>query len=123
MIKFEEKLVDISNLYIKFWRELQEDNPESAKLITMGYKISELQFAIQEIYQQLEKMNFNNLKIHQIYGNYASFVLHDNQEGVNTGSKLHKIHENLNQQPSTNEKLKYGENANTLIVTISGNIN
>jgi len=70
-------------------------------------------------------MNPNNIKCLTIYGNYLKDIVNDNQEGARLLEKADYVERSnqANKQLIDQEKQKYGENSNTTIVTISGNLN
>ena len=70
-------------------------------------------------------MNQNNIKCLTIYGNYLKDIVNDDQEGARLLEKADYVDRSnqANKQLIDQEKQKYGENSNTTIVTISGNLN
>jgi len=78
-----------------------------------------------DIFEDLQSMNPNNIKCLTIYGNYLKDIVNDSQEGARLLEKADYVDRSnqANKQLIDQEKQKYGENSNTTIVTISGNLN
>lgn len=70
-------------------------------------------------------MNPNHIKCLEIYGNFLKEIVNDEQEGVRVIEKAEYVSKSnqANKQFVDTEKIKYGENSNTCIITVSGNLN
>eukprot|EP00331_Platyophrya_macrostoma_P019490 CAMPEP_0176470080 /NCGR_PEP_ID=MMETSP0127-20121128/40245_1 /TAXON_ID=938130 /ORGANISM="Platyophrya macrostoma, Strain WH" /LENGTH=784 /DNA_ID=CAMNT_0017864311 /DNA_START=1009 /DNA_END=3359 /DNA_ORIENTATION=- len=119
---FIEKAV---NYHLDFWRELLEDSPDIQKLQNLGSKITNQVEVTRTQFKVLNEMNPNHIKCLQIYGNFLKDIVNDDQEGQRILEKAEYVDKNamMSKQFVDNDRLKYGENSNTCIITVSGNYN
>ncbi|CAD8089763.1 unnamed protein product [Paramecium primaurelia] len=112
------------NYHIEYWRELLETNPDILKLKVVGSKITKKLEQTMIQYQKLQELNSNHIKFLTIYGNFLKEIVNDEDESNRILDRVqilikqfqnNKIHDQI--------RLKYGENANTCIITCSGNFN
>lgn len=70
-------------------------------------------------------MNPNHIKCLEIYGNFLKDIVNDEIEGQRVLEKADYVGKSsmVNKQFIDNDRLKYGENSNTCIITCSGNLN
>ncbi len=70
-------------------------------------------------------MNPNHIRCLEIYGNFLKEIVNDDTEGGRILEKADYVGKSamVNKQFIDNERLKYGENSNTCILTVSGNHN
>lgn len=111
--------------HLEFWRELLEENPDIQKLQNLGSKITNTVENTNELFKKLTEMNPNHIKCLEIYGNFLKEIVNDDIEGQRILEKADYVSKSaqVNKQFIDNERLKYGENSNTCIITVSGNYN
>ena len=70
-------------------------------------------------------MNPNHIKCLDIYGNFMKEIVNDDGESQKILEKAEYVKKSaqVNKQFVDNERLKYGENSNTCLITCSGNFN
>jgi len=129
IVDFENKFVDFQTvignsveLHLDFWRELLENNPEIQKLQSLGSMITRSVEETNRHYQILAGINPNQVKMLKTYGNFLKDIVNDEAEAAKI---LERAEYNdrtavVNKQFLDNDRLKYGENSNTCIITISG---
>lgn len=131
IVDFQNKFVDFQaavenavDLHLEFWRELLENNPDIQKLQSLGSKITHSFEETSAEFRKLNEINPNHIKMLQIYGNYLKDVMNDDVEGQRTLEKADYVEKSaaVNKQFIDNDHLKYGENSNTCILTVSGNL-
>lgn len=132
IVEFQNKFVDFQSaieksvmFHLDFWRELLETNPDIQKLHGLGAKITKNVESTSEMFQKLKEINPNNIKCLQLYGNYLRDIVNDVQEGERVIERAEYADKSttVNKQFVDSDRLKYGENSNTCIVTCSGNHN
>ena len=131
IVDFQNKFVDFQaavenavDLHLEFWRELLENNPDIQKLQSLGSKITHSLEETSAEFIKLNDINPNHIKMLQIYGNYLKDIVNDEVEGQRTLEKAEYVDKSaaVNKQFVDNDHLKYGENSNTCIFTVSGNL-
>lgn len=132
MVLYQNKFIEFVNdieksveFHLEFWRELLEELPDIKKLQNLGTRLTNQAESSTLKYQQLMAINPNNIKTLQVYGNFLKDIVNDEQQGNSILEKAEFIEKNskINKQFVDEERLKYGENATTCIITCSGNIN
>lgn len=124
-VAFQAALENAVELHLEFWRELLENNPGIYKLQSLGSMITHSVEEIGERYKKLNDINPNHIKMLQSYGNFLKNIVNDDVEGQRVLEKADYVVKSsvVNKQFIENDRLKYGENSNTCIVTVSGNSN
>jgi PAS domain S-box-containing protein len=129
IVDFENKFVDFQTvignsveLHLDFWRELLENTPEIQKLQTLGSMITRSVEETNKHFKILTTINPNQVKMLKTFGNFLKDIVNDESEAAKI---LEKAEYNdrtavVNKQFLDNDRLKYGENSNTCIITISG---
>ncbi|CAD8089671.1 unnamed protein product [Paramecium primaurelia] len=132
IVVFQNKFVNFLSsieksvtLHMEFWRELLEENPDIQKLQSLGSKITNTVESTSDFYKKLQEMNQNHIKCLQVYGNFLKDIVNDDVEGQRILEKAEYIQKStaVNKLGLDQERQKYGENANTCIITCSGNYN
>mgnify|MGYP000952821047 CR=1 FL=1 len=123
-VEFQLQIEESVTHHLDFWRELLEDNPDIQKLENLGTQITTSIELAEEKFQKLSQINANSVKMLMIYGNYLKEISNDEQESLRILEKADYVQKNssVNRQFVDNERLKYGENSNTCIVTLSAHI-
>ena len=130
IVDFENKFVNFQTAieiaveaHLDFWRELLENNPEIQKLQTLGSHITKSLEEADRQYKSLCAINPNHLKMLKIYGNFLKDVVNDESESQRIMEKAEQIDKSsaVNRQFVDDDKLKYGDNSNPCIITVSGN--
>ena len=124
-VLFQAALENAVNLHLEFWRELLETNPGIYKLQSLGSMITHSVEEIGDSYKKLNEINPNHIKMLQSYGNFLKNIVNDDIEGQRVLEKADYVIKSaqVNKQFIENDRLKYGENSNTCIITVSGNFN
>ena len=122
---FQNNVEKSVNFHLDFWRELLEDTPDIHKLQSLGSKITNQVEATKDQFRVLNEINPNHIKCLHIYGNFLKDIVNDDQEGQRILEKAEYVDKNsmMSKQFVDNDRLKYGENSNTCIITCSGNYN
>ncbi|KAL4450352.1 hypothetical protein ABPG74_009058 [Tetrahymena malaccensis] len=141
-IEFQEIIDRSVQLHLDFWRELLEENPEIQKIESMGSKITstveQVNLYLQNLsiilifnyfvqvkdqFQKLRDIYSNHIKCLEIYGYFLKDIVNDDIEGekILDNVKYAKNSQSVNKQFVDQDRLKYGENSNTAILTVSGN--
>ena len=81
LIEFQTTVEDAVNMYVEFWRELFEENPDIQKLQNLGGKINSILENIKKIYSELHNLNPNNIVLLETYGNFLKDIVNDANEG------------------------------------------
>ncbi|KAL4459259.1 hypothetical protein ABPG73_001296 [Tetrahymena malaccensis] len=132
IVNFQNKFVIFLNsieksvmLHLEFWSKLLEDTPDIQKILSLGSKITNTVDQVTDLYNQLQEINQNHIKCLEIYGNFLKEIVHDDQEGTKVIEKAEYVSKSnqANKQFVDSDKIKYGENSNTCIITVSGNLN
>ncbi|KAM3130308.1 hypothetical protein pb186bvf_017604 [Paramecium bursaria] len=132
MVIFQNKFVTFLGsieksvtLHMEFWRELLEENPDIQKLQSLGSKITNTVESTNDFFKVLNDMNPNHIKCLQIYGKFLKEIVNDDVEGQRILEKSDYISKSTaqNKLGLDQDRLKYGENSNTCIITCSGNYN
>lgn len=116
--------VDLAvNLHVDFWHELMEEAPETSKMQRLGRNITARIESCQLFFDQLMDLNPNHLRALVIYGNFLKDVVSQEKKGQKMLEKANFIGKSslVNKHISEDKRFKYGENAKTAILTISGN--
>lgn len=110
-------------LHLDFWKELLEENPEIQKIENMGSKITQTVEQVREQFYKLREIYSNHIKCLEIYGYFLKDIVNDDIEGekILDNVKYAKNSQSINKQFVDQDRLKYGENSNTAILTVSGN--
>lgn len=124
-VDFQAALENAVELHLEFWRELLENNPGIYKLQSLGSMITHSVEEIGERYKKLNDINPNHIKMLQSYGHFLKNIVNDDVEGQRVLEKADYVVKSsvVNKQFIENDRLKYGENSNTCIITVSGNQN
>jgi PAS domain S-box-containing protein len=124
-VAFQAALENAVELHLDFWRELLEANPGIYKLQSLGSMITHSVEEISERYKKLNDINPNHIKMLQSYGQFLKNIVNDDVEGQRVLEKADYVIKSsvVNKQFIENDRLKYGENSNTCIITVSGNLN
>jgi len=124
-VAFQAALENAVELHLDFWRELLEANPGIYKLQSLGSMITHSVEEIGERYKKLNDINPNHIKMLQSYGQFLKNIVNDDVEGQRVLEKADYVIKSsvVNKQFIENDRLKYGENSNTCIITVSGNQN
>ncbi|KAL4478284.1 hypothetical protein ABPG72_016596 [Tetrahymena utriculariae] len=122
-IEFQEIIDKSVQLHLDFWRELLEENPEIQKIESMGSKITSTVEQVKDQFQKLRDIYSNHIKCLEIYGYFLKDIVNDDIEGekILDNVKYAKNSQSVNKQFVDQDRLKYGENSNTAILTVSGN--
>ena len=122
-VLFQSSLEKSVELHLEFWRELLEESPDIQKLQGLGSKITNNVEIAAEQFKKLNEMNPNHIKCLLIYGNFLKDIVNDELEGQRILEKADYVDKssNVNKQFIDIDRLKYGENSNTCIVTVSCN--
>jgi PAS domain S-box-containing protein len=122
-VQFQSAIEKSVSLHLDFWRELLEDSPDIQKLQSLGSKITNHVEITTEQFKKLTEMNANHIRCLQIYGNFLKDIVNDDVEGQRILEKADYVDKSsmVNKQFIDNDRLKYGENSSTCIVTCSGN--
>ncbi|KAL4466115.1 hypothetical protein ABPG74_004352 [Tetrahymena malaccensis] len=132
IVQFQSLFVDFLgsieksvNYYQEFWNKLLEEIPDVDKLLLLGTKITNSIETNQQVFENLQEINSNHIKSLMIYGNYLKEIVNDEQDGNRLLEKAQYIERSnqANKQFVDVEKLKYGENSSTSIISVSGNLN
>ncbi len=81
LVEFQSTVEDAVNMYVEFWRELFEENPDIQKLQNLGGKINTILENIKKIYSELHVLNPNNIVLLETYGNFLKDIVNDANEG------------------------------------------
>ncbi|KAL4485750.1 hypothetical protein ABPG72_012290 [Tetrahymena utriculariae] len=113
------------NYYQEFWNKLLEEIPDVDKLLLLGTKITNSFETNQQVFENLQEINSNHIKTLLIYGHYLKEIVNDEQDGSRLLEKAQYIQRGnqANKQFVDVEKLKYGENSTTSVISVSGNLN
>ncbi|EGR33302.1 PAS domain S-box family protein [Ichthyophthirius multifiliis] len=124
-INFQHLIARSVQLHLDFWRELLEENPEIQKIQQTGQQITQTVEQVNEKFQKLKEIYSQHIKCLEIYGNFLKNIVNDNQEGDKILDNVNyaKNSQNINKQFVDSDKLKYGENSSTSIITCSSNYN
>ncbi|EAR98621.2 PAS domain S-box protein (macronuclear) [Tetrahymena thermophila SB210] len=122
-IEFQEIIDKSVQLHLDFWKELLEENPEIQKIENMGSKITSTVEQVKDQFQRLRDIYSNHIKCLEIYGYFLKDIVNDDIEGekILDNVKYAKNSQSVNKQFVDQDRLKYGENSNTAILTVSGN--
>ncbi len=123
LIKFETALEESVDLYQEFWSEVSEISPEIHKLNSLGSKITSSVKIVALQYKKLEELNANQVKLLTMYGFYLKDIVNDDLQGDKILEKSLQVAKNnkVEEQFLTKEQVKYGENSDTCLITVSGN--
>jgi hypothetical protein len=80
-VEFQSSIEKSVDLYLDFWKELLEENPDIQKLQSLGSKITNAVEHTTELFKKLIEINTNHIKMLQIYGNFLKFIVNDDIEG------------------------------------------
>lgn len=124
-VEFQGIIENAVELHLDFWRELLESNPDIQKLQGLGSRITHSVEETSENFRKLNDINPNHIKMLQIYGNFLKDIVNDDAEGQRILEKAEYVDKSamVNKQFIDVDRLKYGENSNTCIITCSGNFN
>jgi len=124
-VTFQSVIEKAVELHLDFWRELLENNPDIQKLQGLGSHITHSVEETSDQFKKLNEINPNHIKMLQIYGNFLKDIVNDDVEGQRILEKAEYVDKSamVNKQFIDNDRLKYGENSNTCIITCSGNFN
>jgi len=122
---FQELIETSVELHLDFWKELLEQNPEIQKLQSLGTQITTSVDQTFNQFKALTKINSNQIKMLQMYGYYLRDIINDEIEGQLVLEKSDYVTKSniLNQHFIDSDKLKYGENSNTCLITVTCNDN
>lgn len=122
---FQSNIEKAVNIHLDFWCELLEISPDIHKLQSLGSRITNQVELSSGQFRKLNEMNPNHIKCLTIYGNFLKDIVNDDQEGLRLIEKAEYVEKSavVNKQFIDNDRLKYGENSNTCIITCSGNLN
>ena len=81
MVLFQTSIEKSVNLYLEFWIELLEDNPDINKLQNLGSKITFNIEKTAEMFKILNDSNQNHIRCLDIYGNFIKNIINDDNEG------------------------------------------
>lgn len=84
LAKFTSIISKVVRNFYSFWIELNLLDPNIIRLISIGKEISNLSKRIEHIYQLLQKLNPNNFKTMELYGNLLQNILGDTVKGEKT---------------------------------------
>ena len=107
-----------------FWRELLEPTPEILKLDLLAMKITNIITHIENMYKDLIALNSNNIKCNLLYGEFQKQILNDDTNSQELIDKALAFQKNIlgtGGNKSSDKKSKYGQNADTVIINLSGN--
>jgi len=68
-------------LHMEFWSQIQEDQPDLARINDLGLKISQGIKVTEDQWNKLVKTNPNNAKAYRLYGKYLVEILHNREKG------------------------------------------
>jgi len=89
-------------LHMEFWSQIQEDQPDLARINDLGSKIS-LAIKITDVqWNKLRKTNPNNAKGYRLYGKYLVEILHNREKGEELITKAAKLSEMSAGNPNFN---------------------
>lgn len=122
-VEFQNHIEKSVNFHLDFWRELLEDNPDIQKLQSLSSKITRSVEEVAGNFDKICEINNNHTRMLKIYGNFLRNIVNDDAEGRKLIERAEYIEKTslANKQFIDNERLKYGENSTTCIVTCSGN--
>lgn len=121
---FQAALKNGMELKLNIWREMLEDNPSSSKLQSLGFMIHHAIGEIRRLYKKLSDINPNHIRTLESYGHFLKDIVNDDLEGQKLLEKAAYVVKSsaVNKQFIDSERLKYGENSKTCIMTVSGNL-
>ncbi|KRX00126.1 hypothetical protein PPERSA_10625 [Pseudocohnilembus persalinus] len=122
-VKFQDLIESSIVIYLDFWKELIEDNPDIQKLQQLGTEINTKNEQIYNDFLDLSDRNPNHLGALKLYGFYLKSVQNEDKEALLIIEKMFYVMKSvqMNKQFIDNEKVRYDDTSNTTIITISGN--
>eukprot|EP01022_Parablepharisma_sp_SALTPOND_P003336 TRINITY_DN1132_c0_g1_i1.p1 TRINITY_DN1132_c0_g1~~TRINITY_DN1132_c0_g1_i1.p1 ORF type:complete len:1583 (+),score=151.93 TRINITY_DN1132_c0_g1_i1:1986-6734(+) len=75
--KFRGKIEKAAVSHMQFWSLLWEESPNMQKLTQTGFKILSTIESIEELWEKLQQIFFNNPKAAKLYTNFCSNVIND----------------------------------------------
>lgn len=81
LFAFKLQLRAAVELYLDFWRELQEHNPDVQKLHDLGSRLTNVLEQVAEEFKSLIGIYPNHLKLIQLYGHFLRDIINDDSEG------------------------------------------
>lgn len=122
-VRLKDSIKEISEVFLRFWKELSKSIPNGQILHRLGFKLNELQDQLMEIKQLREQTNPNNLRSLVLIGNYVDLVMNNSEEVRKIEEKISTIKNTLqaNKGYANVKKLQYYENISPSIVVASGN--
>jgi PAS domain S-box-containing protein len=123
LLDFRVVLEDTVNSYVQFWQSLMDPSPNLNKIKSIGSNITRACEKSRDEFDRLCALNPNNLEFLNMYSHFLANVVNDSVSSEKIFENIKVIKKNLgaNKIFSDEEKLKYGENSLTGIITISGN--
>ncbi|EGR31396.1 PAS domain S-box family protein [Ichthyophthirius multifiliis] len=123
--EFQAYINESVQLHLDFWRQLLEENPEIQKIEQMGSTITTTVDNLQSLYLELKLIYPNHIKSQEIYGNFLKDIVNDTIEAekILDSVKYTRNSYSMTRTFQDADKLKYGENSNAAIITVSGNYN
>ena len=79
-VSYQKNIEKAVVVYLDFWKELREDNPNILKLHNLGWKITNQTEQVHKEFKELYKINSNNVKMLFLYGNFLKDVANDDSE-------------------------------------------
>jgi len=80
-VQLQAHIERCSLLYMEFWLQLTEDNPNYQKLNDIGDKIINSMRHVEENKEQCLKLNAQSVKVMRLYGKFITEVMNDKQGG------------------------------------------
>ncbi|RZK24531.1 MAG: PAS domain S-box protein [Flavobacterium sp.] len=74
--------------YIDFWSELLESSPQVTRLYSYGAQVVNNTDLIMEKYTNLNAINPNHIRLHQVYGDFVKIAIPESNESTKAFEKL-----------------------------------
>ena len=118
-----EKISENTEHVLSFWSLLLNDVVPARKFELKGIKITELNFSIRQLFDEILKQNSNHLQTLLLYGNYLDSVMNEQEEAERILSKANSIKSSLqtNQMMVRETRMRLFNNINPCIIIASAN--
>ena len=130
VIAFQDGLVDFIKLvdacvqlHVEFWNELSEKAPDITKLQSLGSFITREIEICAEKFEVLQSVNDKNIKLMRVYGYFLQIIANNIEESTQILEKLMINQQRINSNKLDLEANRFGANANTCVMALSGNYN
>jgi len=117
--KFLEIIQHCANTYQFFWRELEKDLPDAAKLSSYGKEISDKWIQIQAMFSKLLNLMPKNMNYLYLFGLFIKYITNDMEEAKKVHQKLVYIR-NSKSHLKGPEYEKFTEEGKAMMLRVSG---